>query len=335
MAAQGRDIKLSKSRVAGYRNFGTKLWNAARFCQMNECALIAGDDYDPMSVELTLNQWIVAEVAKAAADVEKELDAYRFNEAANAIYKFTWNVFCDWYLELMKPILNGDNDAAKAETRKTAAWTLTQIIHILHPFMPFVTEKLWNDMAEFGSFEDAGLLAQGDWPRYSDEVASPEAQAEIDWVIRLVTAIRSTRSDLNVPASAKLNASLVGASPANQDLARRYDGIIERLARLDSLMISSEEPEGSIRIVHDEASLALSVADFIDFEAERARLSKEIDKLEAETTNIDKKLSNEQFVSKAPPEVVDEQRERLEEARGVIIKLTESLETLVALDEAK
>ena len=327
MAAQGRDIKLSKNRVQGYRNFGTKLWNAARFCQMNECALIAGDSFDPKSVEFTLNQWIIAEVAKTAAAVEKELDAYRFDQAAGAIYRFTWNVFCDWYLELMKPVLNGDDENAKAETRKTAAWTLYQIIKILHPFMPFVTEKLWADMNEFGSFKDYGLLCNEAWPRLPQDLF-PDAQQEIDWVIRLVTGIRSTRSDLNVPAGAKAPAVIVNASDDSEKRVRLYNDIIERLARLDVLTIAADIPQGAVRMVHDEATIALSVSEFIDLAAERARLSKEITKLEKEVDGIERKLSNEQFLSKAPKEVVEEQQERKLEAAGVKSRLQDALSCL-------
>ena len=328
MAAQGRDIKLSKQRVAGYRNFGTKLWNAARFCQMNECALFEGDDYDPLKLEFTLNKWIVGEVAKTAETVEREMEAYRFDQAAGAIYKFVWNVFCDWYLELMKPVLNGDDEEAKSETRKTAAWTLTQIIHILHPFMPFVTEALWKDMAEYGSWKEAGLLCERSWPRFGPDAQSADANEEIDWVIRLVTSIRSTRADLNVPAGAKAPAIIVNASPQNKDRTRRYSDIIERLARLELFSISSEIPDGAVRMVHDEATVALSIAEFIDLNAERARLSKEIDKLNKDIDGIDRKLANEQFLAKAPPEVVDEQRERRAESENVIARLQDALSTL-------
>ena len=331
MAAQGRDIKLSKQRVAGYRNFGTKLWNAARFTQMNECALFEGDDFDPLKVEFTINKWIVGEVAECAAAVEREMEAYRFNEAAGAIYKFTWNVFCDWYLELMKPILNGDDQSAITETRKTAAWTLQQIIHILHPFMPFITEALWKDISEFGSDNGAGLLCNREWPRFGPEAQSEDAKEEIDWVIRLVTSIRSTRADLNVPAGAKPNAVLAEASKETKDRARRYDDVIERLARLDNLAIAAETPMDAVSIVHDEASLGLSVAEFIDLDAERARLSKEIEKLSKEIDGIDRKLANEQFLAKAPAEVVEEQRARQEEAKSVKARLQDALNTLTEI----
>ena len=331
MAAQGRDIKLSKQRVAGYRNFGTKLWNAARFTQMNECALFEGDDFDPLKVEFTINKWIVGEAAECAAAVEREMEAYRFNEAAGAIYKFTWNVFCDWYLELMKPILNGDDQSAITETRKTAAWTLQQIIHILHPFMPFITEALWKDISEFGSDNGAGLLCNREWPRFGSEAQSEDAKEEIDWVIRLVTSIRSTRADLNVPAGAKPNAVLAEASKENKDRARRYDDVIERLARLDNLAIAAETPKDAVSIVHDEASLGLSVAEFIDLDAERARLSKEIEKLSKEIYGIDRKLANEQFLAKAPAEVVEEQRARREEAESVKARLQDALNTLTEI----
>jgi valyl-tRNA synthetase len=321
MAAQGRDIKLSKQRVEGYRNFSTKLWNAARFADMNECRL--DPKFDPLKVKYTLNRWIISEAAKTAKEVSDGITAYKFNEAAGSLYRFVWNVFCDWYLELIKPVLNGDDAAAKAETRATAAWTLDQIVHLLHPFMPYVTEEL------FQSFDDKrGLLISRKWPEFSDKYIDPAAVAEVDWVIRLVTSIRSARSDLNVPVAAKAPLVLVGASKETEKRLATYQALIERLARLGGISLAKEAPKGAIRIVIDEATAALQVAELIDLKAEMARLEKEIARLKADIAGIDKKLANEQFVAKAPPEVVEEQHERRAAAQAALAKLSDALAQL-------
>ncbi|MFC7290827.1 valine--tRNA ligase [Hirschia litorea] len=329
-AAQGRDIRLSIDRVVGYRNFGTKLWNAARFCEMNECALWEQHEFDPLKVEHTLNQWIVSEVAKATAEITKNIDEYRFNDAANAAYRFVWNVFCDWYLELMKPVLNGEEESAKAETRKTAAWTLDQIIHLLHPFMPFITEALWADQAEFRKDKDA-LLCNQSWPKFGPEASFPEAESEIDWVINAISDIRSARADLNVPAGAKLPVTVVGASEDTKERIRRYKSIIERLARLEDLNVSKTAPSGTVSVVAGEATFAIEVSGVIDLASERERLNKEISKIDSEMAGIDKKLANEKFVSRAPPEVVAEQHQRRTDFAAAKQKLNEALSTLEAI----
>ncbi len=195
MAAQGRDIKLSTSRVEGYRNFATKLWNASRFAEMNECVRKRG--FDPAGVKQTINRWIVGETERAATAVTESIEAYKFNEAAAAIYEFVWGVFCDWYLELIKPTLLGDDDAAKTETRATVAWTLDQILKLLHPFMPFITEELWAHMVEHGEQRE-NLLALSQWPKLSG-LTDAAVEEEIGWVVRLVNEIRSVRTEMNVP----------------------------------------------------------------------------------------------------------------------------------------
>jgi valyl-tRNA synthetase len=220
-------------------------------------------------------------------------------------------------------VLNGEDAPAKAETRATAAWTLDQIVHLLHPFMPYVTEEL------FQTFDDKrGLLISRKWPEFSDKYIDPAAVAEVDWVIRLVTSIRSARSDLNVPVAAKAPLVLVGASKETEKRLATYRSLIERLARLGAVSLSKEAPKGAIRIVIDEATAALQVADLIDLKAEIARLEKEIARLKADIAGIDKKLSNEQFVAKAPPEVVEEQHERRTAAQTALAKLSDALEQL-------
>ncbi|MEL0013353.1 MAG: valine--tRNA ligase, partial [Alphaproteobacteria bacterium] len=307
MAAMGRDIKLATSRVQGYRNFGTKLWNAARFCQMNKCAAPA--DFDPATVELTLNKWIAGGVAETAATVNRALEEYKFDQAAGAIYQFTWHTFCDWYVEFAKPVLQGDDEVAKAETRATAGWVLQNILKILHPFMPFITEELW------GSFGDGSdFLMHAAWP--ADDIAPVDegAKAELDWVVRVITEVRTVRNELNVPAGAKIPAILNGA--AEQTMARldRNRDQVLRLARLDNISLNCDVPSGAVQTVINEASVILPLADVIDLEAERARLSKEIEKLDKEIIGYDKKLANENFTSRAPEEVVEEQRERRADA---------------------
>ena len=326
MAAQGRDIKLAKQRVEGYRNFSTKLWNATKFAQMNGCALVEG--FDPSSVKHTLNKWIVSEAVRTTKAVEQGIATYRFNEAAGAIYGYVWNVFCDWYIELTKPIFLGSDEATKTETRATAAWALDQIVHLLHPFMPYITEELFQ---EFGKpITRKGLLISQSWPALDESLIDAKANAEVEWVIRLITSIRSTRSDLNVPAGAKVPMTLVGASAETQQRLATYQSLIERLARLESVTIAETPPKGAVRIVLDEATACLDVAALIDLKAEIARLEKEIARLKGEIAGIDKKLSNEQFVAKAPPEVVEEQHERRAAAEAAIIKLGDALAQLKA-----
>ncbi len=322
MAAQGRDIKLSEQRIEGYRNFGTTLWNAARFAQMNECAV--WDEYDPRSPQQTVNKWIVGETAKAAAAVTRELEARRFNEAAGAAYRFVWNVYCDWYLEFIKPLLNGEDEAAKTETRRTAAWVLDQILIMLHPFMPFITEELWAKTAEYGA-KRTGMLISEAWPALSDDLIDQAAEAEIEWMVRLIAETRSTRSELNVPAGAKIPLLLIGADQATEARLERYQDLIDRMARLEYSTSAEKAPAGSVTFVLDGATVALPLEGVVDLPAEAARLAKEIAKLDGEIAKMDAKLGNAQFVEKAPEEVVDELRERREDAAASSAKLKQAL----------
>jgi len=319
MAAQGRDIKLSEQRIEGYRNFGTKLWNASRFAQMNECAV--WDQYDPRSPEQTVNKWIVGETAKAAAAVTRELEERRFNEAAGALYKFVWNVYCDWYLEFIKPLLNGEDESAKTETRRTAAWALDQILIMLHPFMPFITEELWARLGDFGQ-KRTGMLITEAWPNLSADLVDADAEAEIAWMVELIEETRSTRSELNVPAGAKIPLLLIGASAATEARLERYQDLIDRMARLEYSTSAENAPKGSVTFVLGEATVALPLEGVVDLPAEAARLAKEIAKLEGEISKMDAKLGNADFVSKAPEEVVDELRERREDAAASVTKLS-------------
>jgi valyl-tRNA synthetase len=325
LATQGRDIKLSMKTVEGYRNFSTKLWNAARFAEINGAKFDAA--FDPATAKHTLNRWIISEATKAAADVEAGIKGYRFNEAAGAAYRFVWNVFCDWYVELTKPVLNGSDEAAKAETRATTAWALDVIVHLLHPFMPFVTEALFEAM---NAGADRGLLISRKWPELGEALIDKGAMAEVDWVIRLITAIRSTRSDLNVPAGAKAPLTLVGANGETAKRLETYKALVERLARVENVQLAGAAPKGAVRIVIDEATACLDVASLIDLKAEIVRLEKEVARLKGEIEGIDKKLSNEQFVAKAPPEVIEEQHTRRSAAVSGVEKLSDALVQLKA-----
>ncbi|TAN55991.1 MAG: valine--tRNA ligase, partial [Rhodospirillales bacterium] len=323
LAAQGRDIKLAESRVEGYRNFATKLWNAARFCEMNECKPRVG--FDPWRAELTLNRWILAKTAEAGDKVAQAVEAYRFNDAANAAYAFVWNSFCDWYLEFAKPIFNGSDEAAKAETRATTAWVLDQILHLLHPFMPFVTEELWEKMSQTRE----GRLIGARWPTHESALAAPEAEAEMDWVVRLISSIRSVRSEMNVPPGAKLSLRLKGASAVTKARLDIHLPLILTLARLDSATASDEDaPKGSVQVVVDEATAILPLAGHVDVAKEKARLEKEIARLADDIGKTEKKLSNPAFVERADPDVVVETRERLSDLAAAKGKLSEALERL-------
>jgi valyl-tRNA synthetase len=324
MAAQGRDMKLAVGRVEGYRNFVTKLWNAARFLEMNECRRIEG--YDPRANTLPLNRWIVGATARAAADITRGIAEYKFNEAANAAYDYVWGTFCDWYVEFAKPVLTGEHEAAKAETRATAAWVLDQILALLHPFMPFVTEELWAEVGKTGPARE-NLLILSQWPDLSG-LEDPAADAELNWLIEVITNIRSVRSEMNVPAGAKLPLVVVGAN--EQTLARLVAGasLITRLARLEEISPQQTVPANSAQFIVGEATWALPLAGVIDIEVEKTRLMKDVAKLDAEIAGIDKKLGNAQFVAKAPEEVIEEQRARREAAVERRARIIEALSRL-------
>jgi valyl-tRNA synthetase len=321
----GRDLKLSEARIEGYRNFGTKLWNAARFCQMNECAL--WEDFDPKSAKDPVNRWIIGEAQKAAQDLTAELEAYRFSEAAAVMYRFVWNTFCDWYLELAKPMLSGDDEALKTETRHVAAWTLDQILVLLHPFMPFLTEELWARLGDYGAKRD-GLLINAAWPKTRSDLSDPASEEEIGWIIDLVSAVRATRAALNVPPSARIPLLLIGADPAISKRLEDRQELIDRLARLEYSTTADEAPKGSVTFVLRGATAALPLEGIVDFAAEAERLKKEVAKLEGEIKKTEAKLSNADFVARAPEEVVEENRERLEEAKSARTKLADSLAQL-------
>ncbi len=324
MAAQGRDIKLSTQRVEGYRNFATKLWNATRFAEMNHCARI--DGFNPRLTTIALNRWALGELAQAVTDVTHALEAYRFNDAANAAYRFVWNSFCDWYVELSKPILTGEDGPAKDETRACIAYVIDEIARLLHPFMPFLTEELWGLLGAQGPKREA-ILALSAWPDVSG-LGDADSEAEIGWLVDLVSDIRSARAETNVPGSAQISLVLVAASSQTKERAARWSDMIKRLARVSDVVTADVAPSQSIGLVIRGEVVALPLEGIIDIPAERQRLNKEIEKIDSEAVKIENKLANADFMARAPEEVVDEQRERLEEGRSRRIKLAEALSRL-------
>jgi valyl-tRNA synthetase len=351
MAAQGRDIKLAASRVEGYRNFATKLWNACRFAEMNACALPS--DFDPTNAEQTLNRWILHETARATREVTEAIEDYRFNEAAGAIYRFVWNIYCDWYLELAKPGLIGEDGSAKTETRAMVAFARDEILKLLHPFMPFITEELWAVTAK-----REGVLALAPWPRKTDpltpeqmalatatnpddpfmppllvalnnaEFTDPEAEAEIGWVVDLVTAIRSVRAEMNIAPATLTPLVLAGASAETKQRALRWNDVIGRMARLADISFADRAPEGSVQLLVRGEVVALPLKGVIDLSAEKARLDKELAKADADIRRVDAKLANEKFVANAPEEIVEEEKEKREAAVARKTKILEALERL-------
>jgi valyl-tRNA synthetase len=327
-AAQGRNIRLSTQAVEGYRNFTTKLWNATRFAEMNQCEF--GHNLQPGDLKLPLNRWIAAELAKAAEAVTAALEAYKFNEAADALYQFIWNVLCDWYIELIKPVMNGEDEAAKAETRKACGWVIDQTLKLLHPFTPFVTEALW-EQTEDETRKRPGFLMMQSWPNFKGAWADADAEAELQWVLDTISEIRSTRSVLNVPAGAQISASLIGAADKVKGWADANETAIRQMARLSEFAIAADKPARSVTIASGDETIALQVEVFITPADEIGRLDKEMAKLEKDIVGTERKLQNENFVSKAPPEIVEENRERVVEWKATLAKLRSAREQLAAI----
>ncbi len=332
MAAQGRDIKLATSRVEGYRNFATKIWNAARFAEMNGCARVAG--FDPAQVRLPLNRWILSEAATAAEDIAAGIPSFKFNEAAGAAYRFVWNQFCDWYLELAKPVLQGEgvDPSEKAETQATVAHVIDLICQLLHPFMPFLTEELWAQKAGEGaprvlSAGDASLVCLTRWPDLA-ALKDEAAEAEIGFVVDLISDIRSVRSEVNVPTGTQAPLVLVNASVATRATVEAWAPMIQRLARVSDIAFESVSPAQSAQIIVRGEVAALPLAGIIDLEVERGRLTKELAKLDQDIATVDRKLGNPDFMARAPEEIVEENRERKAAAEARKLKIAEALARL-------
>ncbi|MEM6890031.1 MAG: valine--tRNA ligase [Pseudomonadota bacterium] len=336
MAAMGRDLKLSTQRIAGYRNFGTKLWNACRFAEMNKVFAhrATGTDVIPMSnrppadVTQAINKWIIGETAKVREEIDAALAAYRFNDAANAAYVFVWGKVCDWYLELSKPLLQDEaNSALAPETRKTMAWVLDQCMILLHPIMPFITEELW---AQTGTRERP--IIHADWPAYTvADLVSPAADEEINWVISLIEAIRSARAQMHVPAGLYVPLLVTGWDDVAQSAWSRNEAMIKRLARVAQLDLATRFPKGTVSLAVRGASFGLPLAEIIDIDEEKARLQKSMDKLSKELGGLRGRLKNPRFVDSAPEEVVEETRSNLALREEEESKLKDALARLAEL----
>ncbi len=317
---QGHDIRFGASRVEGYRNFATKLWNAARFCELNRCDLDPA--FDPGACRQTVNRWVLSKLAQAAERTQAAIEGYRFNDAANALYAFTWNEFCDWYLELAKPLLAGGDAVAQAETRATAGFVLAKLLHLLHPLTPFVTEELWE--RRYGA--PGGPLIAASWPEFDARLIDADAEAELDWLIRTITSLRAARNELAVPPAAELALLVRDAGPTTLARLEEHRDAFMRLARLARIE-ASQAPvvRGALQVVVDEATFALPLVGVIDLDQERQRLAKEVAKAEAEILRFDQKLENPKFLDRAPAEVVEEQRSRRAEAELARTKLQAAL----------
>ncbi|MFM8799935.1 MAG: valine--tRNA ligase [Tagaea sp.] len=324
LAAQGRDVKLATARVEGYRNFVTKLWNACRYAAMNGCAPVAG--FDPARVTLTVDKWLMGELAKCAKGVTAALDAYRFNEAAETLYRFVWGTFCDWYLEFSKPLLQTGGEAEKAEVRATTAFCIGQVLKLLHPLAPYVTEELWEAL---GFKQGARMLLVETWPAFAPGLGDAAAEAEMNWIVEAISGVRALRAEMNVPQGAKIALLHRDADETARARLARHEGLIRTLARVESVAAETGGPtKGGAPVALSGATRVLPLAGVIDAGAERKRLEKEIAKLDGEIAKTAKKLANPDFVAKADPEAVEDQRERQAEAEAARARLAAALDRL-------
>ena len=330
MAALGGVLKINEDRIKGYRNFGTKLWNATRFAEMN--GVFDPDGFLPLSGSFpdatqTVNQWIIGEVGKVREEVDAALESYRFNDAANALYSFVWGKVCDWYVEFSKPLLLDGTDTEKQETQNVMRWVLEQSMIMLHPFMPFITEELWSLTGT-----RAQVLALTHWPAYdAATLVNPAAQSEMDWTIALIDGIRSARAQMNVPAGLKIDVLRVGADADAQRAEANNLPMIQRLARIETVTAASEVPKGSITVAAKGAVYALPLAGLIDVDAEKVRLSKGLAKLEKEIKGLAGRAHNPKFAESAPPEVVAETKQNLSDREAEAEQLKSALARLAEI----
>ncbi|WP_120502942.1 valine--tRNA ligase [Sulfitobacter mediterraneus] len=325
MAAMGRDLKLSTARIAGYRNFGTKLWNAHRFAEMN--GVFTGTQADMPKPEATLNKWIVGECARIREEVDQALESYRFNDAANALYAFVWGKVCDWYVELSKPLLQDDAPEA-AETRQTMGWVLDQCLILMHPIMPYITEELWQTTAS-----RAKMLVHADWPTYGTaDLLDTEADRELNWVIGLIESIRSARQQMHVPAGLKVPMLVTDLDAAGKAAWDRNEVMIKRLARVESLEETGDFPKGTVSIAVPGASFGLPLAGLIDIGEEKTRLQKSLDKLGKEIGGLKGRLNNPKFAASAPEEVVAEAQANLDARQEEADQLQAALDRLAEME---
>ncbi|MEI4232360.1 valine--tRNA ligase [Roseovarius sp. D22-M7] len=323
MAAMGRDLKLSKDRIAGYRNFTTKLWNAARFAEMNEAV---GSTRAIPTPDATVNKWIIGETAKTRVDVDAALENFRFNDAANTLYSFVWGTVCDWYVEFSKPLLMDGDDATKAETQATMAWVIDQCLILLHPIMPFVTEELWGTLADRQK-----MIVHADWPDYGTQMIDADADREMNWVIALIDQIRSARAQMHVPAGLHVPLLVTDLGPAGRTTFANNEAMIRRLARIEGLTQVDGFPKGCVTVTVEGGSFGLPLAGIIDVDEEKARLEKTLGKLEKELGGLRGRLNNPKFVESAPEDVVEDTRENLALREEEEKKLRAALQRLAEL----
>ncbi|WP_455476646.1 valine--tRNA ligase [Bartonella sp. B41] len=320
MAAQGRDVKLDPSRIAGYRNFATKLWNATRFAKMN------GSKHDPFfkpeKVKLPLNRWILTELSKTVAAVTSGIENYRFNESASALYRFIWNVLCDWYLELLKPVFQDSSEDIKKESKSCTAWVFDKVYKLLHPFMPHITEELWF-LTETPGMEREDVLALTPWPEV--EFVDEESASDINWLIDVITEIRSVRFEMNIPAATLAPLVIVEGEGVTRDRVQRYDAVLKKLARVETIHFSDKVPDVSVQMIFGKATFCLPLGQLIDLEAERVRLMKDANKIEQDIEKILIKLNNPKFVANAKPEVVEGERNKVLELHAAKEKVSVAL----------
>ena len=302
MASIGGVLKLDTQRIAGYRNFGTKLWNAARFASLNE----ANFGLSVPAAKETVNRWIVGETVKTLNEVNIAFDQFRFNDAAQALYSFVWGTVCDWYVELSKPLLNSDDSKIKNETRQTMGWVIDHCLILLHPIMPFITEELWETLSKRNE-----MLVHCDWPEYDSALIDHAADLEMNWVVNLIESIRSARAQLRVPAGLKIPMIFVEMDSEAKQAWENNSEMIQKLARITELTSADEIPKGSIAISAKGASFALPLEGIIDVEEEKKRLSKSLDKLQKEISALKGRLQNSKFIESAPEEVILETKENL------------------------
>ena len=329
MAAIGGVLKISEDRIKGYRNFCTKLWNAARFAQMNHAYSVKqlGSKPDIASIKEPLNRWLIGETAKTRILVDEALTAYRFNDAANALYAFVWGKVCDWYVEFSKPLLNGENLCTKEETRSTMAWVIDQCLILLHPFMPFITEELWENLSERKK-----MLIHADWPNYGYDLLDQEADKEMNWVITLIEEIRSVRMQMHVPAGAKIPMLATKMDVSARLYWNRNQTLIKKLARIEHLDEVALFPKGCATVATFAASFALPLAGIIDIEQEKARLQKSIEKLTKEINSLRARLNNRKFVESAPQQVIDNTRDNLCSREAEYEQIKAALTRLAEID---
>lgn len=323
MAAQGRDVKLDPARIAGYRNFVTKLWNATRFAEMNGAAF--DPSFKPEEAKLSLNRWILTELTQVEYIVRNSIENYKFNEAAAALYRFIWNALCDWYLELLKPVFAGENRSEQTESQSCLSFCLCEVYKLLHPFMPFITEELWGNSAVTAQNSNQ-MLALTHWPKltFTDEAAA----ADINWLIDVVTGIRSVRSEMNVPPAAFAPLIVLDCDKLTKERLTRHEAAIKRLARIDGISETFQVPESSAQLIIDKTTFCLPLGTLIDLELERNRLNKEALKIDSDIEKVSTKLNNERFVANADPSVVENERQRLKELEEAKEKIRTALRRL-------